>query len=158
MMILTSEHSDGYAAVFKRNYPALPVELSGIWGTSWYITANGGLEGNAWQTISGFIEEKPDRFGVHHVKRPAPNYMQGIWSDVPGPAQVVRGNSKPGSYLVSYVNDANGQECARIGNDGRFTVPGIKIEEGASGIVEIGSVILTIKSGIITGIAGVTKI
>lgn len=135
--------------------PPLPPPNDKTWAIATTITNDGGIETSAWLTVSGRHHDTPDASGHHRVRQPsdAP-YMGGFWSDVDGPTLVLRGNDLPHSRPLSIIDDATGQESARINNDGSIKCKSIECRDGMTGEFSYGPFKLTLRGGIVVKLEG----
>jgi hypothetical protein len=131
-------------------WPLLPPPFHQVWGIASYFTTHGDFETDASVTISGQHVETQDAWGYWPVRRPLPNYMLGIWADVPI-AVVIRAAAVPGSIALTVRDPVTGQENARIDGDGTIRAKAVVSEEGIDDVLHIGRYRLIIRGGLIVG-------
>lgn len=130
-------------------WPGVPYPYSKSWAVATYITQHGDIETDASVTISGVHAETPDAHGYYPVRRPLPNYMLGIISDVNAPTIVVQGNQLPASSVLVVLDPRTARENLRIGNDGVIWLKSVEMTDGPTTNATVGKEIWTIRGGII---------
>jgi hypothetical protein len=136
--------------------PQMPPPYDKTWSVATYFNNNGAYYSDAWMVISGRHEDEPDASGHYRIKNPYEgNSMVAVWSDIEGPAMVLRGNDLLGSYAFSVIDDATAMESVHITNDGIVECKSIKTKDGVSGVYRIGPAVVTLKGGRIMKVEGV---
>lgn len=139
------------AVAIYRN-PPLPQQKE--WQVATFVTAHGDIETDASVTISGRHNGQSDKSGWYRPRRPIPNYMLGIWSDVNAPSVVIRGNDLPDSCAIVNLDPATGAENLRIENDGTIRAKSIECQDGVTGEFRAGPWTLALKSGRVMKLEG----
>lgn len=146
--VLRLQAPDGepYALHIYRN-PPLPPPHDQDWAVSVTFDKDGNAFTDASWTISGRHSDTPDATGHYPHRRPLPNYMLGIWSDVDAPSVVIRGNDLPNSCALSVLDPITGAETSRLENDGTLKAKSVQTKDGANGVLQWGPHTMTVQGG-----------
>jgi hypothetical protein len=132
--------------------PPLAYPYDKSWAVSVYWDKDGNHFTDASLTISGRHEDTPDSHGHYPIRRPLPNYMLGVWSDVDAPSFVHRGNDLSNSCFLVNLHPITGAENLRVRNDGSVKAASVEAMNGANGEFKMGKFKVTIRGGIIISV------
>lgn len=132
-----------------KRQPPLGYPYDKSWAVSVYWDKDGNHYTDASISIVGRHEDTPDFHGNYPIKRPLPNYMLGVWSDVDAPSFVHRGNNLSNSCFMVNLDPITGATNLWIGNDGSIKAKSLATKDGVNGEFRMGRYKVTMRGGVI---------